>query len=227
MKYVIDFEDEPFTNSNGTKMYRIKGSTSVCVPSSYLNHFPKYEEPVTSPKMSEKDDGRLKELENLKEGDVVIATNDFGGIRRIGLVIFVYSGEEDPYEIVSNCGVVMRRSAKTLFELGYQKANKKYTTEEFFSKSKQHADEVRDEASEELSNLQPGDVIYRNLKGGELQRRIVNYVFPRPGCYEFINESGWKVRCNLPNLIDEGWRKLNDDLTTKEFYWKMRGDAYL
>jgi len=227
MKYIIDFEDVPFVNSIGTRLYRIKGSTSVCVPSSYLNHFPKYEEPVTSPKMSEKDDGRLKELENLKEGDVVIATNDFGGIRRIGLVIFVYSGEEDPYEIVSNYGAVMRRSAKTLFELDYHKANRQYTTEEFFSKSIKATNEVRDEAAEELSNLQPGDIIYRNLKGGALQRRIVNYVFPRHDCYEFINESGWKVRCNLPNLIDEGWRKLNDDLTTKEFYWKMRGDAYL
>lgn len=107
-----------------------------------------------------------------------------------------------------------------------------YETKNFFYYLRKNGGDFEDEpcsdeASEELSNLQPGDVIYRNLKGGELQRRIVNYVFPRPGCYEFINESGWKVRCNLPNLIDEGWRKLNDDLTTKEFYWKMRGGAYL
>lgn len=222
MKYVIDFEDEPFTNSNGTKMYRIKGSTSVFVPSSYFNHFPKYEEPVTSTRMSEKDDGRLKELENLKEGDVVIATNDVGGTRRMGLVIFVYSGEEDPFEIVSNYGVVMRRSAKTLFELDYHKANRQYTTEEFFSKSKQHADEVRDEASEELSNLQPGDIIYKYDSVGRRVLQMVNFVHTCPACYELINDGGWKYRYDLENLVNQGWRKFKGELTTKEFYWRLR-----
>ena len=227
MKYIIDFEDEPFTNSNGTKLYRIKGSTSVCVPSSYLNHFPKYKEPVTSPKMSEKDDGRLKELESLKEGDVVIATNDFGGIRRIGLVIFVYSGEEDPYEIVSNYGAVMRRSAKTLFELDYHKANRQYTTEEFFSKSIKATNEVRDEAAEELSNLQPGDVIYKYVSGGKLLRRMVNFVYTRPAAsYELVDEFGCTNRYSLETIILDGWHKLKENLTTQEFYWKQRGGAY-
>ena len=213
MKCIIEFEDKPCCDN--PNLYRMKHTNTVYVSRETLEKFPRCEEP------SKNDDRRLEDLENLKEGDVVFAKSDKGVIR-MGLVIFVYSGEEDPYEIVSNCGVVMRRSVKDLFELGYQKSFAVWTTEEFFSKSKQHADEVRDEASEELSNLQPGDVIYRNLKGGELQRRIVNYVFPRPGCYEFINESGWKVRCNLPNLIDEGWHKLKYELTTKEFYRKLR-----
>lgn len=214
MKYIIDFEDKPCRDK--PNLYRMKHTNSytICVPREILEIFPRYDE---QPK---NDDWRLKDLENLKEGDVVFAKSGKGVIR-MGLVIFVYSGEEDPYEIVSNCGVVMRRSAKTLFELGYQKANKKYTTEEFFSKSKP-ADDIRDETKKELSDLKPGDIIYKSVGEGKLLRRIVNYVFPRPGCYEFINESGWKVRCNLPNLIDEGWHKLKYELTTKEFYRKLR-----
>lgn len=131
MKYIIDFEDVPFVNSNGTKLYRIKGSTSVCVPSSYLYHFPKFEEPA---EMSKNDAKRMEELENLEKGDVVLAVIA-GRVFRRGLVIFIYDGEEDPYEIVTNCGVVMRRSAKDLFELGYQKASMRYTTNTFFNES--------------------------------------------------------------------------------------------
>lgn len=215
MKYIIDFEDKPY-HFNHEVFYRMKHTYTVLVSRETLEKFPRCEEP------SKNDDGRLKELENLKEGDVVIATNDVGGIRRIGLVIFVYSGEEDPYEIVSNYGAVMRRSAKTLFELDYHKANRQYTTEEFFSKSKQHADEVRDEAAEELSNLKPGDIIYKSVGEGKLLRRMVNYVYGRHGDYEVINETGWKFRCNLQTLIEEGWHKLKYELTTKEFYRKLR-----
>lgn len=137
MKYIIEFEDEPCLFN--PKLYRMKHTNTVYVSRETLEKFPRCEEP------SKNDDRRLEDLENLKEGDVVFAKSGTD-IIRMCLVIFVYSGEEDPYEIVSNCGVVMRRSVKDLFELGYQKANKKYTTEEFFSKSKQHADEVRDEA---------------------------------------------------------------------------------
>lgn len=226
MKYIIDFEDEPFANSNGTRLYRIKGSTSVCVPSSYLNHFPKYEEPVTSPKMSEKDAQRLKELENLKEGDVVIAVNDVGVIRRMGLVIFVYTGEENPYEIVTNYGAITRRNAKNLFSLGYEKSIIAFTTEEFFSKSKAAEEEICDKTVEELSGLQAGDVIYKNVGEGRLLRRMVNFVYARPAAsYELVDEFGCTNRYSLETIILDGWHKLKENLTTQEFYWKQRGGA--
>ena len=219
MKYIIDFEDKPCCDK--PNLYRMKHTNSytICVPREILEIFPRYEE------SSEKDDGRLKELENLKEGDVVISTGS-NKVNRMGLVIFVWSGEEDPFEIVSNYGVVMRRSAKTLYELNYQKANRQYTTEEFFSESKRHADEIRDEAAEELSNLQPGDVIYKYVSEKQLLRRMVNFVYTCPAGYELINESGWKGRYSLESLINQGWHKVKGDLTTKDFYWKLRGGAY-
>ena len=221
MKYIIEFEDEP-CHFNHELFYRMKHANNVYVSHETLEKFPRCEEP------SKNDDGRLKELENLKEGDVVIATNNVGGVRRMGLVIFVYSGEENPYEIVTNYGVITRRSAKTLFNLDYHKANRQYTTEEFFSESKRHADEVRDEATEELSNLQPGDIIYKYDSEGKLLRRMVNFAYTRPAAsYVLIDESGCTNRYSLETIILDGWRKLNDDLTTKEFYWKMRGGAYL
>lgn len=219
MKYIIEFEDEP-CHFNHELFYRMKHENTVYVSRETLEKFPRCEEP------SEKDDGRLKELENLKEGDVVIATNDAGGIRRMGLVIFVYSGEEDPYEIVTNYGVITRRSAKTLFNLDYHKANRQYTTEEFFSKSKQHADEVRDEMAEELSDLKPGDVIYKYVSGGKLLRRMVNFVYTRPAAsYELVDEFGCTNRYSLETIILDGWHKLKENLTTQEFYWKQRGGA--
>lgn len=218
MKYIVEFEDEPCCDK--PKLYRMKHTKTIYVSSETLEKFPKYEEP------SEKDAQRLKELENLKEGNVVITTNDVGGIRRTGLVIFVYSGEENPYEIVTNYGAIIRRSAETLFSLGYQKSFAVWTTEEFFSKHKSKAaeEEIRDEAAEELSNLRPGDVIYKYVGEEKLLRRMVNYVYGGHD-YDFINESGWKFRCSLQSLIFEGWHKVEGDLTTKDFYWKLRGGA--
>lgn len=215
MKYIVEFEDEPCYSR--PDLYRMKHTNSVYISRETLEKFPKYEEP------SKNDDRRLKDLENLKEGDVVIATSDNRVIRK-GLVIYIHTGEEDPYEIVSNYGAVMRRSAKTLFELDYHKANRQYTTEEFFSKSIKATNEVRDEAAEELSNLRPGDVIYKYVGEEKLLRRMVNYVYADNN-YEFINESGWKFRCSPQSLIFEGWHKVKDDLTTKDFYWKLRGGA--
>ena len=220
MKYVIDFEDKPCCDK--PNLYRMKHTNSytICVPREILEIFPRYEE------QSEKDSGRLKELENLKEGDVVISTGS-NKVDRMGLVIFVWSGEDDPFEIVSNYGVVMRRSAKTLFELNYHKANRQYTTEEFFSESKRHADEIRDEAAEELSNLQAGDIIYKYVSEGKLLRRMVNFVYTCPAAsYELIDECGCTIRYSLETIIVDGWRKVKGDLTTKEFYWKQRGGAY-
>ena len=217
MKYVIEFEDEP-CHFNHELFYRMKHANTVYVSRETLEKFPRYEEP------SKNDDGRLKELENLKEGDVVIATNNVGGVRRMGLVIFVYSGEENPYEIVTNYGVIMRRSAKNLFSLGYEKVSTQYTTEEFFSKSKAAEEEICDEAAEELSDLQPGDIIYKYVSGGKLLRRMVNFVYTRPAAsYELIDEFGCTNRYSLETIILDGWHKLKDDLTTKEFYWKLRG----
>ena len=228
MKYVIEFEDEPFINRNGTKMYRIKGSTSVFVPSSYLYHFPKYEEPAKMPKNDAK---RMEELENLEKGDVVLAVTA-GRVFRRGLVIFIYDGEEDPYEIVTNCGVVMRRSAKDLFELGYQKASMLYTTDTFFNESgwKQRYDmerlvragTVEEEKDEELSDLQPGDIIYKYDSEGRRVLQMVNFVHTCPASYELINDGGWKHRYNLESLVNQGWRKFKGELTTKEFYWRLR-----
>lgn len=218
MKYIIEFEDDP--RYSKPDLYRMKHTNSVYISRETLEKFPKYEEP------SEKDAQRLKELENLKEGDVVISTGS-NKVDRMGLVIFVWSGEDDPFEIVSNYGVVMRRSAKTLYELNYQKANRQYTTEEFFSESKRHADEIRDEAAEELSNLQAGDIIYKYVSEGKLLRRMVNFVYTCPAAsYDLIDEFGCRSRYSLETIIGDGWRKVKGDLTTKEFYWKQRGGAY-
>lgn len=225
MKYVVEFEDKPCCDK--PDLYRMKHTNSVYISRETLEKFPKYEEPATSAKMSENDSERLRDLENLKEGDVVIAMNGDSDIR-MGLVVFVYSEKEKSYKIVSKYGVVMRRSPKYLFELGYHKSITTYTTEEFFSKHKSKAaeEEIRDEAAEELSNLQPGDVIYKYVGEEKLLRRMVNYVYS-DNDYEFINESGWKFRCSLQSLIFEGWRKVKDDLTTREFYWKLRGGGTL
>lgn len=218
MKYIIDFEDEPCRDK--PDLYRMKHTNSVYISRETLEKFPKYEE------QSEKDSGRLKELENLKEGDVVIATNDVGGIRRMGLVIFVWAGEEDPFEIVSNYGVVMRRSAKMLYELNYHKADRQYTTEEFFSKFKATEEKISEETVEELSGLQAGDIIYKYVSEEKMLRRMVNFVYTVPAAsYELIDECGCGFRYSLETIINDGWRKVKSDLTTKEFYWKQRGGA--
>ena len=214
MKYIIDFENEPCIFDS--KFYRMKHTENVFVSRETLEKFPRYEEP------SEKDDRRMRDLENLKEGDVVIAMSDNRVIRK-GLVLFVYTGEENPYEIVTNFGVIMRRSAKNLFSLGYEKVSTQYTTEEFFSKSKP-TDKIREETEEELSHLRPGDIIYKYVGNEKMLRRMINYAYGCHGDYEVINETGWKFRCGPQTLIEEGWHKLKDDLTTKQFYWKLRGE---
>lgn len=220
MKYIVEFEDEPCCDK--PKLYRMKHTYTVCVPRETLEKFPRYEEPATFAKMSENDSERLRDLENLKEGDVVIARNGNSDIR-MGLVVFVYSEEEKSYKIVSKHGAVMRRSPKYLFELGYHKSINTYTTEDFFN-GVSKPEKIYDEAAEELSNLQPGDVIYKYVGEEKLLRRMVNYVYGGHD-YEIINETGWKYRCSLQSLIFEGWHKVKGDLTTKDFYWKLRGGA--
>lgn len=128
MKYIIDFEDEPFVNSNGTRLYRIKGSTSVCVPSSYLNHFPKYKEDQTAI-----DDKRKKELMTLQPGDIIIRENNLlsDGVER-QLVLFRY--EDGPkYQIISQTtGMIIVVSADELRDSSWRKYWNNYETKDFF-----------------------------------------------------------------------------------------------
>ena len=128
MKYIIDFEDEPFTNSNGTRLYRIKGSTSVCVPSSYLNHFPKYKEDPAA-----NDDTRMKELKTLQPGDIIIRKNMLlsCGVER-QLVLLRY--EDGPkYQIISQTtGMIIVVSADELRDSGWRKHRNDYETKDFF-----------------------------------------------------------------------------------------------
>lgn len=129
MKYVIDFEDEPFINRNGTKMYRIKGSTSVFVPSSYFYHFPKYEEDPTA-----NDDTRMKELSNLQPGDIIIRQNVLlnNGIER-QLVLYRYYYDQTTYQVISqSTGVITDRTADKLYAEGWQKYWNDYETKDFF-----------------------------------------------------------------------------------------------
>lgn len=128
MKYIIDFEDEPFTNSNGTRLYRIKGSTSVCVPSSYLNHFPKYKEDPTA-----NDDKRMKELKTLQPGDIIIRENALlnDGIER-QLVLYIYN-DAPIYQIISQrTGLITVASADKLYNDGWHKYWNNYETKDFF-----------------------------------------------------------------------------------------------
>lgn len=127
MKYVIDFEDEPFTNTNGTRLYRIKGSTSVCVPSSYLNHFPKYKEDQTAI-----DDMRKKELKNLQPGDIIVRQNQASAIVR-QLVLYRYDTTDPTYQLISQLtGTIAVSSADELYDDGWQKYWNDYETKDFF-----------------------------------------------------------------------------------------------
>ena len=128
MKYIIDFEDDAFINSNGTKLYRIKGSTSVCVPSSYLYHFPKYKEDPTA------NDERMKELKTLQPGDIIIRQNEYinGGIER-ELVLYRYNYDQTTYQVISqSTGVIADRTADRLYIDGWQKYWDSYETKDFF-----------------------------------------------------------------------------------------------
>ena len=128
MKYVIEFEDEPFINDTGTKLYRIKGSTSVCVPSAYLNHFPKYKEDPTV-----NDDMRMKELKALQPGDIIIRENALlnDGIER-QLVLYKYN-EAPTYQIISQrTGLITIASPDQLYRDGWRKYWNDYETKDFF-----------------------------------------------------------------------------------------------
>ena len=126
MKYIIDFEDVPFVNSNGTKMYRIKGSTSVCVPSSYLNHFPKYKEDQTA------NEERKKELMTLQPGDIIIRESQAGDIVR-QLVLFRYRTIVPTYQLISQLtGTIITSSVDELYDDGWRKYWNDYETKDFF-----------------------------------------------------------------------------------------------
>lgn len=128
MKYIVDFEDEPFINRNGTKMYRIKGSTSVFVPSSYLYHFPKYKEDPTV-----NDDMRMKELKNLQPGDIIIRQSDLDcGIAR-QLVLYKYNTIAPEYQLISQLtGIITVSPADELYNDGWQKYWNDYEVKDFF-----------------------------------------------------------------------------------------------
>ena len=128
MKYVIDFEEEPFTNSKGTKLYRIAGSTSVCVPSAYLKHFPKYEKDPTA------NDERKKELKTLQPGDIIIRENVLlnDSIER-QLVLYRYDTTDPTYQLISQLtGTIAVSSADELYDDGWQKYWNDYETKDFF-----------------------------------------------------------------------------------------------
>jgi len=219
MKYIIEFEDEPFINRNGTKMYRIKGSTSVFVPSSYLNHFPKYEENPTA-----NDDERMKELKTLQPGDIIIRENYLlsCGIER-QLVLFRY--EDGPkYQIISQItGVILVASADELRDSNWRKYCSSYDTKDFFYSLRKNGSDSNEELSaEELSDLQPGDIICRYDSVGRPIRQMVNFVYTCPPSYELINEGGWKRKYYPEDLIKHGYHKFKGELTTKDFYWRLR-----
>ena len=127
MKYIIEFEDEPFINRNGTKMYRIKGSTSVFVPSSYLYHFTKYYE--EDPTANEE---RKKELMTLQPGDIIIRESQASVIVR-QLVLFRYSTTVPTYQLISQLtGTIITSSANELYDDGWRKYWNSYETKDFF-----------------------------------------------------------------------------------------------
>ena len=126
MKYIIEFEDEPFINRDGTKMYRIKGSTSAFVPSSYLNHFPKYEE---DPTVNEE---RMKELKTLQPGDIIIRESQASDIIR-QLVLFRYRTTVPTYQLISQLtGTIITSSVDELYDDGWRKYWNSYETKDFF-----------------------------------------------------------------------------------------------
>lgn len=138
MKYVIDFEDEPFTNSKGTKLYRIEGSTSVCVPSAYLNHFPKYEKDPTA-----NDDKRKKELKTLQPGDIIIRQNQASAIVR-QLVLYRYNSIVPTYQLISQLtGTIAVSSGDELYDDGWQKYWNDYETKDFFYYLRQNGSDLK------------------------------------------------------------------------------------
>lgn len=142
MKYVIEFEDVPFVNSNGTRLYRIKGSTSVCIPSSYLNHFPKYKEDPTA------NEERKKELMTLQPGDIIIRQNEYlaGGIER-QLVLYRYYYDQATYQVISqSTGVITDRTADKLYTEGWQRYWNSYETKDFFYSLRENGDSKGEKA---------------------------------------------------------------------------------
>lgn len=140
MKYVIDFEEEPFTNSKGTKLYRIAGSTSVCVPGPYLNHFPKYEESPTA-----NDDKRKKELKTLQPGDIIIRQNQASAIVR-QLVLYRYDTTDPTYQLISQLtGTIAVSSADELYSDGWQKYWNDYETKDFFYYLRKNGSDLKGE----------------------------------------------------------------------------------